>query len=173
MKMDCRINVRNLEGERPMDIARKEGQNDIVSELSGLGLSIHNLEESYGHEELKKLLFEESMSKFDKLKNPKWISEEENGRNSTDSGLSIESWERKLESAKAEVMAKYESRIQEVERYYKKKVNLMEQQCSRHLNTASRQQLSDSAFDRSPSAPDQPTFGAFPHPLSFHRVPSL
>ena len=36
MNSDCRINVRNEQGQTPMDIARKDGFNEIVALLTGL-----------------------------------------------------------------------------------------------------------------------------------------
>lgn len=36
MNSDCRINVRNEQGQTPMDMARKAGFNEIVALLTGL-----------------------------------------------------------------------------------------------------------------------------------------
>ena len=36
MNSDCRINIRNEQGQTPMDIARKDGFNEIVALLTGL-----------------------------------------------------------------------------------------------------------------------------------------
>lgn len=36
MSYDCRVNVRNERGLTPMEIARREGYNDIIGQLSGL-----------------------------------------------------------------------------------------------------------------------------------------
>ena len=40
MNSDCRINIRNEQGQTPMDIARKDGFNEIVALLTGLEVRV-------------------------------------------------------------------------------------------------------------------------------------
>ena len=40
MNSDCRINIRNEQGQTPMDIARKDGFNEIVALLTGLEVCV-------------------------------------------------------------------------------------------------------------------------------------
>lgn len=41
MNSDCRINVRNEQGQTPMDIARRDGFNEIVALLTGLEVRLY------------------------------------------------------------------------------------------------------------------------------------
>ena len=163
----CRINMRNNEGDAPMDIARREDYKEIVAEFSGLnGSGTCNLEDSCGCAELKRLLFhDKSMLKC--CNDPKklmWVAD--NGKDHKhDSEEAItprdqvinlkKSWQEKLEDARAEVVAKYESRIAEVEKRCKNKVDLIERQCSKRMISVQKV-ISDSVLCsvRSPSAPD-------------------
>ena len=165
MHSDCRINMRNSSNEIPTDIAQKEGYNDIVAQLSGLGLTNYNLHDSCGCLELRKILFQDKESlKSEELKKiDVKCSEgenivnhiEEKIRRTSDDRLLLaeQSWQERLELARAEVLAKCESRIAQVELQCQRKVAMIERQCSQKIGLAKRA-LGDS-FDRSPSAPEQ------------------
>lgn len=165
MHSDCRINMRNSDNETPIDIAQKEGYNDITAQLSGLGFTNYNLQDSCGCMELRRILFEDKEKlKSEELKkiNPKCSDgeniinhiEEKIRRTSDDRLLLAEqSWREKLEHVRAEVMAQCESRIAQVELQCQRKVAMIERQCTQRIGAA-RRALGDS-FDRSPSAPEQ------------------
>lgn len=148
---DCRINMRNLENETPIDIARKEGYGDIVSEMSGLGYTECNCHE------IKRILFQDrdAILKCDDV-NKLTMNQETNNENNIlnhlreklrDDFTVEQSWKDKLDQARAEVLAKCESRIAQVERHCQDKVAKMERQYSRQLEAA-RSVLGDS-FDSS------------------------
>ena len=150
MSSDCRINMRNMENETPIDIARKEGYSEIVMEMSGLGYRECNCHE------IKRILFQDKdvIRKCDdvnKLKLNQETSDESNVLNHLREKLkddtTEQSWQEKLEQARAEVLARCESRIAQVERHCQDKVAKMERQCSRQLEVA-RSVLGDS-FDSS------------------------
>ena len=145
-----------------MDIASKEGYNDIMVQLSGL--TNCNLQESHcSCAELKRILFrEKEIFKTDDLKTLKMSSKEgeniaiqleERIRRTSESQM-IEAnhtvWHERLELARAEVVAHCESRIAEVEEQCKMKVARIERQCNERL-LAARQMLMD--VSRVPSAP--------------------
>ena len=141
-----------------MNIARKEGCNEVIDELSGLTLALQNSE----HSELKNVLFNKSIIKVDEKKQ------------NTDSNnfLSVKSWENKLEITRAEVISKYESRIAEVETQHRKKIEMIERQCSQRLRSVNRVL---STYDhRSTSAPDCHQLVELPRQLlSIHRTESM
>lgn len=165
MHSDCRINMRNSSNETPIDIAQKEGYNEITAQLSGLGLTNYNFGDSCGCAELRKILFHnkdklksEDLKKIDlKCSDGENIVNhiEEKIRRSSDDRLFLaeQSWQEKLESVRAEVMAQCQSRIAEVELQCQRKVAMIEQQCYQRIGMA-RRALGDS-FDRSPSAPEE------------------
>ena len=156
-----------------MDIAKKEGHSKIAAELSGLGTNISSFEESFGCEELRRLLFHEKLnfddSKHDKLNfddsKPRWIIDIESKTPATPltpltplsqtsvKAFNLEScWQEKLERAKSGVKSKYETRITEVEKSHQSKVDQIERKCL--LNKRMLKNV-HGAYDRSPSAPDQ------------------
>lgn len=159
---ECRVNIRNLDNETPIDIAQREGFTEIAAQLSGLNSC--NLQESCGCLALRKLLFQDKkLLKSDELKKLKWNNEdgenivnciEEKIRRTSDNRvLEVEqSWEEKLKKARADVLRQCESRIAEVEKQYKRKVAMIERQCSRRVNMA--KELLRDGEDRSPSAPN-------------------
>ena len=155
MQSDCRTNMRNMEGETAIDIAFKEGYDKIVAELSGLGKRRLNFQESSGCGEIRKLLLhdkEDDDTRLSREGEKLWKKERNLKKHRKSEQLTLEtSWQEKLDTARAEVLAKYESRIAEVEKQYRMKVNLIEQQYSRHLGVRFN---SYRGFGRSPSAPD-------------------
>jgi hypothetical protein len=185
----CRINLRNNDGETPMDIAKKEGHSRIAAELSGLGTNISSFEESFGCDELRYLLFnskllDDSKSKWMmdmESKSPlmsKWIEPKTpvtpltpRTPASRGSDFSFENcWQEKLERAQ-DVKSKYGKRIMEVEKSSQKKALQIEQQC---LLTKRLQQRVSEALIRSPSAPEhQTTFSFAVHSPSMSRPGSL
>lgn len=173
MNSYCRINIRNHDGDTPMDIAKKEGHSKIAAELSGLGTNITSFEESFGCEELRRLLFHDKLkfddSKHDKLNfddpKRKWIFDIETKTPVTPltpltplsqtsvKAFHLESgWQEKLERANSGVMSKYEARRAEVEKSCQSKVDQIERKC---LLTKRMLRNVHMAHDRSPSAPEQ------------------
>lgn len=174
MFSDCRVNVRNSQGETPMDIARKEGYNDIIAQLSRLQNC--NLQESQcGCAELKKIIMgDKEILKSDELKKLKWVCEDgENIKNQLEAkichtsetqALQLQrSWQERLELAKAEVLAHCESRIAEVEEQCRQKVALIERQCNERLQVA-RQVLTDAT--RTGRVPSAPSVSLYRRPFS-------
>ncbi len=160
MQSGCRINMKNNEGDNPMKIARKDGYNDVVAELSGLAMALRNSEEITEGSDIKNImLHNKSTSEFD-------------GKKQNTDFLSVNSWEKTLEKTRAEVIAKYESRIAEVEKQHKKKIDMIERQCSQRLRSVNRVL---STYDhRSNSAPDCHQLVELPCQfLSIHRTESM
>lgn len=177
MHSDCRINMRNAQGETPMEIARREGYNEVIAQLSGLGNC--NLQDTCGCSELRKLLFQNKETlKTDDLQKIKLSCqegesiadqlEEKIRRTSESRVLQMEhSWQERLELARTELLAQCESRIAEVEQQCKVKVAQIERQCSERLQAA-RAVLADvMQAERAPSAP-----GSFRRP-SFSSSSSI
>ena len=149
-----------------MDIARKEGYNEIIARLSGLGPENCNIHGKCDCNELRQILFNSSEKfKTDDFKKLKKLSTEDGGesiashleekirRTSESRVLKIEqSWQERLELARAEVLAHCETRIAEVEHQCKEKVAMVEQRCSERLQAA-KSILANVVGDRAPSAP--------------------
>jgi hypothetical protein len=166
MMAECRVNVRNSDNETPIDIAQREGFTEIATQLSGLNSC--NLQESCGCLALRKILFQDKkVLKSDELKKLKWNNEdgenivsciEEKIRKSSDNRvMEVEqSWEERLQKARADVLRQCESRIAEVEMQCKRKVAMIERQCSQRVNMA--QTLMGDGEGRSPSAPNDRRF---------------
>lgn len=140
MHSDCRINMRNSQGETPMEIARREGYNEIIAQLSGLGN--YNLHEQCGSSQLREILFQTKESlKSNDMKKLKLICQDGENHlenNAYESGVfQMEYlWKERLEAARTEMMARYESRIAQVEQKCRLRVAQIERQCSERLQAA-------------------------------------
>lgn len=154
MHSDCRINMRNSQGETPMEIARRERYNDIIAQLSGLGNC--NLHEQSS--QLREILFQNKESlKSEDIKKLKLTCQDGEKHLENDYESSVFQteylWKERLDAARTEIMARYESRIAEVEQQCKLRVAQIERQCSERLQAA-RVALSDVVqVERVPSAP--------------------
>ena len=154
--------MKNKEGVTPMDIAKQEGYNEMIAQLSGLGnCNIHG--DDCDCEELRKILFHNNEMKVDDLKRLKWNGtdgaiiatklEEKIRRTSETTALQLEhTWQEKMQLARSEVLAHCESRIAQVERECQLKVARIERQCSQKIQAA-RDILCDTP--RPPSAPSR------------------
>lgn len=164
MQSECRVNVKNRAGLTPMDIAKQEGYNDMIAQLSGLGNCNLHSNEDCDCEELRKILFHNNEMKADDLKKLKWKGadgaiiatklEEKIRRTSETTALQLEhTWQEKMQLARAEVLAHCESRIVEIERECKMKVARIERQCSQRMQAARDILGGDDTPLRPPSAP--------------------
>lgn len=179
MTLYCRINMRNNEGDTPMDIARKEGRSKITAELSGLGTNISTFEESFGCDELRHFLFHDKLAfNFDdaKQEKSKWLVDIESNipasrssKGSDTKMFSVDScWQETLEQAQDGVKTKYE-----VEKSYRNKVDQITQKCFLHeADTRKMHLLKHLDENRSPSAPEL-AFSLVVHPPSVSRPDSL
>ena len=174
----CRVNLKNNEDDMPVDIAHREGLEDIEAELLRYSrLSSGSLNDSCECNELKKMLFSygsfskpqdlndmkpfedgdrltvdslprsnfscrgskspcreiTSRSSFNSIASEDMVQSKASSRStrkqSSLEGVEEKSWFEKLESARAEVVATYKSRIAEVEKEYQQKVSSLEKQC--------------------------------------------
>ncbi len=165
-----------------MDIAKTGGYDDIVTLLTGLAFTSNNL--SSERTKPRRIFFKDedpiTLENLWKLQHDGNVASrlENNHGTSGSPGLRVESvWQEKLELAKAEVIARYESRIADVELQCRKKVARIEKACGQRLQAA-RQLLgefSSGELDRVPSAPSlcQRRLLSSSSSLTFYRTRSL
>ena len=144
-----------------MNIARKENHREVVAELTTLG-TMSVFEENFSNMELKKLLFHNDKSK--------WISEEVGlpekkawlaGADTKTFNVG-KTWHEQLVEAQGNVRSKYGSRITEVEKKRRNKMDAIEKQCT--AKGVGRRGVHKATPHRSPSAPEPQNFTFIVHP---------
>lgn len=132
-----------------MDIAKTCGYDDIIALLSGP--TNRNRLNKCSCTEQQRILFR------DRKFSPEEVTKlRVSGNTCLSQTLQAETqWQKQLEIAKAELVARYESRIADVEKQCRKKVAQIERACGERLKVANQRlrQLSGGDLDRVPSDP--------------------